>query len=68
LWQSPDLPRFLPVPSRGEGVDGLGGGAEGDPDAFEFFDETDEDLVRLEKILAALAATRDGLGNPPAAP
>ena len=25
-------------------------------------------LARLEKILAALAATRDGLGNPPATP
>jgi len=24
--------------------------------------------VAIEKILAALAATRDGLGNPPAAP
>jgi hypothetical protein len=25
-------------------------------------------LSRLKKILAALAATRDGLGNPPATP
>ncbi len=31
-------------PGGGGGVDGFGGRAEGDPDAFEFFEETDEDL------------------------